>query len=122
MNNVDKREHTRTSIPNQYKGGSFHISAGDERLHFVHANDISVSGMGISCTKELEPGTEVKLTFISPEWRTDVYAHVVWCHPHDANSQKQHYRSGMAFHSHHQENNAMLYLAVREDVDPYIYS
>lgn len=115
---TDTRQHPRTAIPKYFPGGTFHLIAGDRRYHYVRANDISQSGIGLDIPSSLPAGTSVRLRYISTNWRTDLDGEVVWCGAGElvgeGDAAYQNYRVGLSFASDNAASSALLYLALKE--------
>ncbi|HHM05584.1 MAG TPA: hypothetical protein ENJ19_07560, partial [Gammaproteobacteria bacterium] len=79
----DLRQHTRLPIPKYYARGIFHLINGDQEYHYVRANDVCVSGVGLDLPSKVKRGSEVKLRYTSPDWRTELSGTVMWCERDD---------------------------------------
>src|SRR3569623_1537384 len=75
----DSRANARLPIPKYFTGGAFHLIEGDREYHYIRANDVCESGIGLDVPSPLERGMPVKVLYSSDGWRTDVEGTVMWC-------------------------------------------
>lgn len=117
----DNRMHARLSIPKYYTGGSFHLIDGERKYHYIRANDICVTGIGLDVPSAIERGTPVKVCFTSEGWRADLDGTVMWCARADrigvSKQTYQNYRVGVRLNSENSQDNALLYLTLKDGLD-----
>ena len=117
----DNRMHARLSVPKYYRGGVFHLIDGEREYHYIRANDVSLAGVGLDLPSALEQNKQVKLCFTSPEWRADFEGSVMWCERadrHGVGTQSfQNYRVGILLNPEKSEDNALLYLTLRDGLE-----
>ena len=117
----DSRMHARLSVPKYYTGGSFHLIDGERKYHYIRANDVCVAGVGLDVPSAIERGKQVKVCFTSEEWRADLDGTVVWCVRSDrigvSKQAYQNYRVGIRLNPNNAENNALLYLTLKDGLE-----
>src|SRR3569832_344679 len=75
----DSRAYARLPIPKYFTGGAFHLIEGEREYHYIRANDVCETGIGLDVPSPLERGMPVKVRYTSDGWRTDVEGTVMWC-------------------------------------------
>lgn len=115
----DNRMHERLPVPKYYTGGSFHLLEGDRKYHYIRANDVSAEGVGLDIPSPIERGTQVKVSFTSQGWRTDLDGTVMWCQRADrvggvSQQSYQNYRVGIRLNPENADDNAMLYMTLKD--------
>ena len=118
----DNRAHARLSVPRYYTGGSFHLIDGERKYHYIHANDVSVSGVGLDVPSAIESGSQVKVCFTSPGWRADLEGTVMWCSRSDriggvSQQAYQNFRVGIRLSPDNSQDNSLLYLTLKDGMD-----
>lgn len=119
----ESREHERKPLLAPEKEGAFFIEADGERYFFDTVKDVSVSGAGVQLAVPLVPTSPVVMGFDQEDFQIRVQATVVWCHPLEEDdtiiSHQQNYRMGIRFNPIDIKNSSMLFLALREFIDPF---
>jgi hypothetical protein len=117
----ESRMHARLSIPKYYTGGSFHLIDGERKYHYIRANDVCLAGVGLDLPSTIEPGSQVKVSFTAEDWRTDLDGTVMWCERADrigvSKQAYQNYRVGIYFNPDNSEDNALLYLTLKDEFE-----
>jgi len=119
----ENREYERKPLHTPEEEGAFFIEADGECHFFDKVKDVSVSGAGVQLPVPLAPTSHVILGFEQEDYRVQVQATVVWCHPIEgdpaATDTQQNYRVGIRFNPLDLKNSSMLFLALREFIDPF---
>lgn len=114
---TDSRAHARLPIPRYYTGGSFHLMDGEREYHYIRANDICETGIGLDVPSPLERGSTVKVRYTSEGWRADVEGTVMWCVRADrvgvSMRSYQNYRVGIRLNGENAQVNASLLAALK---------
>ncbi len=115
---TDNRSHARLSVPKYYTGGSFHLIDGERKYHYIRANDVCITGVGLDVPSAIDRGKQVKVCFTSQEWRADLEGTVMWCERADrigvSKKSYQNYRVGIMLSPENSEENAQLYLTLKD--------
>ena|SRR3990172_4345403 len=119
--NIESREHRRVPIPKYYAGGNFHLLEGEREYHYIRANDICVSGIGLDIPSALSRGSRVKVRYNSSGWRADLEGTVMWCERMDrvgiSKSSYENYRVGIRLDPRKADQNALLYLNLKQELE-----
>ena len=117
----ENRMHARMSVPKYYTGGNFHLIDGDRKYHYIRANDVSVAGLGLDLPSAIDRGTQVTVCFTSQEWRVDLEGTVMWCERADrigvSKQSYQNYRVGISLNPENSDNNATLFMTLKEGME-----
>jgi hypothetical protein len=119
----DNRIHARLPVPRYYTGGTFHLIDGERKYHYIRANDVSIEGIGLDVPSAIERGAQVKVCFTSEGWRADLDGTVMWCARADRVSgvhqqAYQNFRVGVRLNPDNSQDNALLYLALKDGLEP----
>lgn len=113
----DSRAYARMPIPKYYTGGSFHLIEGEREYHYIRANDVCETGIGLDLPSPLERGASVKVRYTSEGWRADVGGTVMWCVRADrigvSMRSYQNYRIGIRLNAENGQTSAMLFLTLK---------
>lgn len=119
----ESREYERKPLLPPEQAGIFYIEVNGDRHLFDTVKDVSVSGAGVRLPVPLLPSSPVVLGFEQEDYQVRVQATVVWCQeceePGAANNHPPHYRLGIRFNPLDLKNSSMLFLALREFIDPF---
>ena len=119
----ESRENERKLLITPDKEAVFFIESNGARYPFDKVKDVSVSGAGIQLPIPLAPSSSVILGFDQDDYQVRVQGTVVWCQElveECANDTDQrHYRMGVRFNPQDMKNSSMLFLALREFIDPF---
>lgn len=118
----ESREYERKPLLTPESESAFFIEAEGERYFFDTVKDVSVSGAGVRLAVPLVPTSPVILGFDQDDYQVRVQATVVWCQPleeDDPINGQQNYRMGIRFNPLDLKNSSMLFLALREFIDPF---
>ncbi len=117
----ESRGNIRLPIPKYYTGGSFHLIDGEREYHYIRANDVCVSGVGLDVPSSLDRGKTVKLRFAMEGWRADLDGIVMWCARADrvgvSMRSYENYRVGIRLDPTHAQDNAMLFLTLKDSLE-----
>lgn len=113
----DSRAYARLPIPKYFTGGAFHLIEGEREYHYIRANDVCETGIGLDVPSPLERGMSVKVRYTSDGWRTDVEGTVMWCVRADrvgvSMRSYQNYRVGIQLGTENTGTNVELFLALK---------
>ena len=119
----ESRENERKPLITPDKEVIFFIEVNGERYPFNKVKDVSVSGAGIQLSVPLAQSSSIILGFDQDDYQVRVQGTVVWCQPfeeqYDNGSTQHHYRMGVRFNPLDIKNSSMLFLALREFIDPF---
>jgi hypothetical protein len=119
----ESRENERKPLVTPDKEVIFFIESNGTRYPFDKVNDVSVSGAGIQLPVALTPTSTIVLGFDQDDYQVRVQGTVVWCQALQAESfkgsQQRNYRMGVRFNPLDMKNSSMLFLALREFIDPF---
>lgn len=119
----ESRENERKPLVAPDKGATFFIESNGARYPFDKVKDVSVSGAGIQLPVPLTPTSSVVLGFDQEDYQVRVQGTVVWCQALEeertAVPNQQNYRMGVRFSPLDLKNSSMLFLALREFIDPF---
>ena len=119
----ESRENERKPLLAPDTEAIFFIESNGMRYPFDQVKDVSVSGAGIQLAVPLEPASSIILGFDQDDYQVRVQGTVVWCQalPQDlaTNSDQRRYRMGVRFNPLDIRNSSMLFLALREFIDPF---
>lgn len=119
---TDSRTNARLPIPKYFTGGAFHLVDGEREYHYIRANDVCVSGIGLDVPSPLERGSQVKVRYTSEAWRADLDGTVMWCVRSDrvgvSMRTYQNFRVGIRLNPHNAQSNAMLFLTLKDGLQP----
>lgn len=118
----ESREHERKTLLELEGNSSFFIESDEALYPFNKVNNVSVSGAGIVLPLPLPPATPVVLGLDQDDWQIRVQGTVVWCESlidEYEDSTDSQYRLGVRFNHRDIKNSSMLFLALREFIDPF---
>lgn len=119
----ESRENERKALVTPDQEIVFFIESNGERYPFNKVKDVSVSGAGIQLPIPLAPSSPIVLGFDQDDYQVRVQGTVVWCQALEeecANDTDQRsYRMGVRFNPLDMKNSSMLFLALREFIDPF---
>ena len=117
----ESREYERKPLLTPEKEGIFFLEVNGERYIFDTVKDVSVSGAGVQLSVPLLPTSTVTLGFDQEEYQVRVLATVIWCQPVEEQDPigEQNYRMGIRFNPLDLKNSSLLFLALREFIDPF---
>ena len=119
----ESREYERKPLLTPENEAAFFIEVEGERHFFDTVKDVSVSGAGVQLPVALIPTSTVVLGFDQEDYQLRVKASVVWCQAIEEddtlNDQQQNYRIGIRFNPLDLKSSSMLFLALREFIDPF---
>lgn len=120
----ESREHERKALLELDEDHAFFIESDEAFYPFRKVDNVSVSGAGIVLNAPLPPATPVTLGFDQDDWQIRVQGTVVWCESLDGEPQSPEgangdYRLGVRFNHRDIKNSSMLFLALREYIDPF---
>ncbi len=119
----ESREYERKPLLTPENEVSFFIEVEGERHLFDTVKDVSVSGAGVQLPVPLIPTSPVVLGFDQEDYQLRVQATVVWCKPLEEDDildgQPPAYRLGIRFNPLDLKSSSMLFLALREFIDPF---
>ena len=119
----ESRENERKPLLTPDKEAIFFVESNGTRYLFDKVKDVSVSGAGIHLSVPLAPTSAIVLGFEQFDYEVRVQGTVVWCqaleekYTHD--SAPSSYRMGVRFNPLDIKNSSMLFLALREFIDPF---
>ncbi len=112
----ENREYERKAVVPPTDEPCFYVEVGPRSYPFEAVHDVSVSGAGIELSVALTPTTPVRLGFEQEDCQVQVQGTVMWCEP---NGNEDSYRLGVLFDPHDMKNSSILFLALREFIDPF---
>ncbi len=119
----ESREYERKPLLTPEEEGVFFIEVDGERYLFDNVKDVSVSGAGIQLSMPLVPTSPVVLGLEQEDCQVRVHAAVVWCQelaPDEAiDGYQPQYRMGIRFNPMDLKSSSMLFMALREYIDPF---
>ena len=119
----ESRENERKSLVTPDKEATFFVESDGMRYPFDKVKDVSVSGAGIQLPVPLAPTSTIVLGFEQSDYQVRVQGTVVWCQALDEESANEpaprYYRMGVRFNPLDIKNSSMLFLALREFIDPF---
>ena len=119
----ESRENERKPLVTPDKEAVFFVESNGARYPFDKVKDVSVSGAGIQLSVPLVPTSAIVLGFEQSDYQVRVQGTVVWCQAleeaYTDDTAPQHYRMGVRFNPLDIKNSSMLFLALREFIDPF---
>ncbi len=119
----ESRENERKPLVTPDEEAIFFIESNGTRYPFNKVNDVSVSGAGIQLPVALTPASTIVLGFDQDDYQVRVQGTVVWCQSLEEqafnDSQQHRYRMGVRFNPLDMKNSSMLFMALREFIDPF---
>ena len=117
----ESREYERKPLLTPEKEGIFFLEVNGERYIFDTVKDVSVSGAGVQLSVPLLPTSTVVLGFDQEDYQVRVQATVIWCQPIEGQDTigDQNFRMGIRFNPLDLKNSSLLFLALREFIDPF---
>jgi hypothetical protein len=119
----ESRENERKPLITPDTEAIFFIEANGERHPFDKVKDVSVSGAGIQLAVPLEQSSSIVLGFDQDDYQVRVQGTVVWCQALEQESAddpaQRRYRMGVRFNPLDMKNSSLLFLALREFIDPF---
>ena len=98
------------------------------RLHFNgewhtldNVHDVSISGMGIRFVTPINPGSQLKIAYVSRDFEITLPATVRWCRDKtpNASSAGESYQLGVEFDNGNINDNMLMFMAIRKFLDPF---
>ncbi|MEJ2652814.1 MAG: PilZ domain-containing protein [Gammaproteobacteria bacterium] len=119
----ERRQNERKTLATPVREVVIFIESNGERCPFHKVKDVSVSGAGIQLPIPLAPNSHIVLGFDQEDYQVRVQGTVVWCRPLEEESanvtDRRSYRMGVRFNPLDMKNSSMLFLALREFIDPF---
>lgn len=118
----ESREHERKALLEPEDDQAFFLESDGAFYPFQRVNDVSVSGVGILLPVPVPPTTPVVLGLEQDEGQIRVQGTVVWCETVDGEATEAadaRYRLGVRFHHRDAINSSMLFMALRDLIDPF---
>ena len=120
--NIESREHLRVQIPKYFTGGNFHLMEGEREYHYIRANDICVSGIGLDVPSAIFCGSRVRVSYNSKGLKSDLEGTVMWCERDDrvgiSKSPYRNFRVGIRLDERKADQNSLLFQALRQALEP----
>jgi hypothetical protein len=123
---IDAREHARSNIAPIDDGGYFFLKTNGHHFKLKTVENVSVSGTGVRLPVPLAKNTPVTLSYTDHDWFITIIGRVVWAE--DISQRititpgQPAYQIGIQFDPHNVEDNKLLFLALREYLDPFTWS
>ena len=123
---IDAREYARSNIAPLDSGGFFFLKTNLHHFKLKSVENVSVSGTGVRLHVPLAKNTPVTLMYTDHDWFITIVGKVVWA---EDISQRMNvtpgqptYQIGIQFDPTNMEDNKLLFLALREYIDPFTWS
>ncbi len=119
----ERRRHTRLGVRSKEMDGFFRIHFNGEWHPLTEVHDVSISGMGLRFAIPINPGTALKIGYMSRDMEITLPATVRWCR--DKTQQDipggdfEGYRLGIEFESNNVNDNMLMFMALRKYLDPF---
>lgn len=123
---IDAREHERCKITHINSSGYFFLRVNTQQFKLTRVENVSFSGTGVRLPVPLAQNTPVTLTYTEHDWYITVVGRVVWAEdltqrlPITPGAPP--YQIGIKFDPHAIEDTKMLFLALREHIDPFTWT
>jgi hypothetical protein len=117
----ERRRHQRLSVRLHEMDGFFRLHFNGEWHPLKDVHDVSISGMGIRFAVPINPGTQLKIGYMSRDLEINLPATVRWCRDksqHDA-STGEGYQLGVEFETGNINDNMLMFMAIRKFLDPF---
>lgn len=112
---TEYRAHERKNLSFEQIPGDFKIEhAGIERS-FSQVNDVSISGMGILLEANIPVGSQVIISYESPDFSVVIGADIIWTEKVSDELSK----IGVQFSHDNLDDNVMLFMTLREFIDDF---
>ncbi len=113
----ERRAHERKRLRREAVPGRFYLIAQGQRVALEAAQDVSVSGMGLSLPAALPVGEALRVGYQDEGFAIELAATVAWCEPQDDGS----YRLGIRFSPDPAQanDNALFFMTLREYLDDF---
>lgn len=118
----ESREHERKALLEPEEDQMFFLESDGAFYPFHRVSDMSVSGAGIVLPVPVPPTTPVVLGLEQEDGPIRVQGTVVWCETveeHATEAADACYRLGVRFHQRDARNSSMLFMALRDLIDPF---
>ena len=119
----ESRENERKPLISPDKEALFFVESSGKRYPFDKVKDVSVSGAGIQLPVPIAPASSIVLGFDQDDYQVRVQGTVVWCQALEENNaadqSRRDYRMGVRFNPLDLKNSSILFLALREFIDPF---
>jgi len=110
---LENRQHERLNLVYDQIPGQFYIRHQNERIELNYVNDVSLSGMGVLVSKELQSGDKIIIGYEADGFSLELKAEVIW---HDQCPDKS-YRIGVRFSTTNLNINELMLTALKEYID-----
>lgn len=125
---AEARRMPRSVVSLDPNRGVFLVNTGHQQFRLREVGNVSPSGASLCLPAQLSAGTTVTLTYSESNWHVTVVGDVIWTtpiaessHNNEGISQTQPFRIGVAFRPNQPEDNALLFLALRQTLDPFTW-
>lgn len=123
---IDARKHTRSNIAPLNSGGFFFLKTNGHQFKLKSVENVSISGTGVRLPVPLATNTPVTLTYTDHDWFITIEGRVAWAEDISQRVRimpgQPNYQIGIQFDPAHIEDNKLLFLALREYIDPFTWS
>ena len=123
---IDARRHTRSNIAPLNSGGFFFLTANEHQFKLKAVENVSISGTGVRLPVPLAKNTPVTLTSTDHDWFITIDGRVVWAEDLSQRISsfpgQLSYQVGIQFDPANIEDNRLLFLALREYIDPFTWA
>lgn len=122
----DARVHARSNIAPLNSGGHFFLKANEHQFRLKCVENVSISGTGVRLPVPLATNTRVVLSYTDHDWFITIIGRVVWAEDISQRLRiipgQPAYQIGIQFDPCDIENNKLLFLALREYIDPFTWA
>ena len=123
---LDARAYARSNIAPIDSGGYFFLKANEHQFRLKAVENVSVSGTGVRLHVPLATNTPVTLSYTDHDWFITIVGRVVWAEDISQRLRiipgQPAYQIGIQFDPSNMENNKLLFLALREYIDPFTWA
>ncbi len=123
---IDAREHSRSNIAPLESGGFFFLKTTNHQFKLKTVENVSVSGTGVRLPVPLAKNTPVTLTYTDHDWFITIVGRVIWAEDLSQRIRmlpgQPYYQIGIQFDPSTRDENQLLFLALREYLDPFTWS
>jgi len=116
----ERRRHTRLALRTPEMDGFFRIHFNEEWYPLTDIHDVSISGMGFRFATPINPGTVLRISYMSRDFETTLPATVKWCRDkaQDGNPAVG-YTLALEFDMKNVNENMLMFMALRKFLDPF---